>query len=231
MPEPARHPDPSLAASARRAPRPRARIRAHDADTPAELTILAATDELLATTSLTDLTVTQITDHAGLSRPTFYFYYPTKYAVVATLLDRVFAQIFEAVTPWLERDPGADPEPTLRSGLHAAAELWRSDHAIRAAHEHWHAAPELTNVWLAIMERFRTTLATEIARERQTGTPGLDAELLSTTLIWASERLLYITALGTDPTLTSSDQAVEGLLGLWLPTIYALPYPPQHGRA
>jgi TetR/AcrR family transcriptional regulator, ethionamide resistance regulator len=231
MHRPAQRPKPPLTPAGRRAPRPRARVRAHTADTPAELTILAATDELLATTSLTDLTVTHITDHAGLSRPTFYFYYPTKYAVVATLLDRVFAEIFQAVTPWLERDPGSDPEPTLRAGLHAAAELWSSHHAIRAAHEHWHAAAELTTVWLAIMERFRTTLATEIARERQTGTPGLDPELLSTTLIWASERLLYITALGTDPTLTNSDQAVEGLLGLWLPTIYASPYPRQHDRA
>jgi AcrR family transcriptional regulator len=219
----ARKADPAIDTHDRR--RPRARLRARAADTPAELTILAATDELLAATNLNDLSVTHITDHAGISRPTFYFYFPSKYAVVATLLDRVFGQIFDAVTPWLQRDRGSDPEPTLRAGLRAAARLWGSNHAIRAAHEHWHAAPELEKAWLAIIERFRETLATEIARERDTGTPGLDPELLSATLIWASERLLYISALGTDPTLTGSDRAVEGLLGLWLPTIYARPYP------
>jgi hypothetical protein len=75
------------------------------------------------------------------------------------------------------------------------------------------------------MERFRETLAAEIERERDSGTPGLDPETLSATLIWASERLLYISALGTDATLTGTDKAVEGLLSLWLPTIYARPYP------
>jgi AcrR family transcriptional regulator len=212
-----------------RGPAPRAvrnRLRTHSGDTPAELTILAATDELLATTGLHDLSVTQITDAAGVSRPTFYFYFATKYAVVATLLERVFEDISDAIQPWLEREPGTDPVPKLRASLRAGVRLWSSNHAIRSAHEHWHSAPELQEVWLGIVENFRQTLADEIQRVRtgENAVAGMDPELLSSTLMWASERILYISARKVDPRLDTPEAAVEGLLAIWLPSIYGLPY-------
>jgi hypothetical protein len=52
----------------------------------------------------------------------------------------------------------------------------------------------------------------------------MDAELLSSTRIWASERILYISARKVDPRLDAPEPAVEGLLAIWLPSIYGLPY-------
>lgn len=197
--------------------------------TSPEETIIAATEDLLATRSLHDLSASAIIDAAGVSRPTFYFYFPSKYAVVAALLKRVFAEIEHSVQPWLNRGGNESPEITLRSLLRLCAQQFR-DHAaiILAAHENAHADPELGAIWFAIMERFRIILCAEIHRVRASAESvgGIDPEILSATLIWSSERTLYMAARGDDPRLSTSEAGAEGLLAIWLPAIYGIPYSP-----
>lgn len=173
----------------------RSRLRGQTGETSPEMTIVAAAEDLLATQSLHDLSASAIIDAAGVSRPTFYFYFPSKYAVVAALLRRVFDEIEQSVQPWLTRGGNESPETTLRSLLRLCARQWH-DHAavIHAAHENAHADPELGAMWFAIMERFRVILCAEIQRVRAStdSVGGIDPEVLSATLIWASERTLYM---------------------------------------
>ncbi|MFE3105607.1 TetR/AcrR family transcriptional regulator, partial [Nocardia tengchongensis] len=52
--------------------------------------IIDAVTDLLRTVSITDMSVLRIAKHAGVSRPAFYFYFESKYSVVAAALEEVW---------------------------------------------------------------------------------------------------------------------------------------------
>jgi TetR/AcrR family transcriptional regulator, ethionamide resistance regulator len=212
----------------------RARVRDHTRETSPEVAIVTAAEQLLETCPLHDLSVSAIIEAAAVSRPTFYFYFPSKYAVVSTLLKRIFDKIEETVQPWFTRAGDESPEATLRVLLHMCAWQWHQHSAtIRAAHENAHADAKLGAVWFATLERFRVILCAEIRRARGSADSvgGIDPEVLSATLIWASERTLYMTTRGDDPHLATPEAGAEGLLAIWLPAIYGIPYTtPGSGR-
>lgn len=85
----------------------RRRPRDFDGSSSAEQVVFAATEELLATVPLQDLTVAQIIAAAGVSRANFYHYFANKYDVVVALLGRVLAESYSAAGPWTE-SPGRD---------------------------------------------------------------------------------------------------------------------------
>jgi len=73
-----------------------------------ELAILATAERLLAERPLSDISIDELARGAGISRPTFYFYFSSKEAVLLSLLDRVVAEADEAAFGNLEL-PTADP--------------------------------------------------------------------------------------------------------------------------
>lgn len=205
--------------SARVADRP----RAHAGDSETELAIFAATEVLLAEMPLQGVSVAQIIERAGLSRATFYFYFSSKYAVVAGLLARVMDEIFETMQPFVRREGETVPEVALRESLTAAAGVWATHRApLRAVMEHWNAVPQLKELWLGIVRRFADGLARDIERERERGLAptGIDSGQLATALIWATERAFYVAGLGADERLRDEQRCVEPLLALWLGAIY-----------
>jgi TetR/AcrR family transcriptional regulator, ethionamide resistance regulator len=210
--------------------RRRSRVRDHTGDTSPELAIQAATERLLDTQSLQQLSASAIIEAAGVSRPTFYFYYPSKFAVVAALLQRIFAQIYESVQPWHERSGSERPDDLLRVVLKEAGTIWnRHSAAIRAAHENVRVSAEIGTVWLAIMEKFRQTTCEEIRLARSAAglaDDGIDPEVLSAGLIWSAERVLYVSTSGMVAQLPSVDAAIDALLAIWLPAIYGTAYNP-----
>ena len=72
------------AARGRRAARPSGDDR--------ELAILATAERLLEEQQFAEISVDDLAKGAGISRPTFYFYFPSKDAVLLTLLERVIAE-------------------------------------------------------------------------------------------------------------------------------------------
>jgi AcrR family transcriptional regulator len=200
---------------------------------PARRAILDATESLLGTTRLHDLSVSAILADAGVSRPTFYSYFPSKYAVVAELLRDVFGEVFRTVQPWLSADGQQRPEQTLRTILRDAASLLHEHGSvIRAAHENAQTDRTIGQEWFSIMQRFRDALRTELiaVRARTSRSEATDVDLLASTLIWSSERVFYLSTLGIDPSLHGSDDAVEGLMSIWVPAIYGIPYTPPTDR-
>src|ERR1700756_2079958 len=127
------------------------RPRAHGGDSETERAIFAATEELLAVVPLQDLSVAQIISRAGVSRATFYFYFSSKYAVVTGLLAKIMDEIYDVMQPFVQRDGTEMAIGPLRDSLEAAAEVWSTHRApLRAVMEHWHAVPELRELWLAV---------------------------------------------------------------------------------
>src|SRR5688500_16368901 len=75
-----------------------------------ERAILSTLERLLEERSLGEISVDDLARGAGISRPSFYFYFPSKEAVLLSLLDRMVEQARARQGDVLERiadDPAA----------------------------------------------------------------------------------------------------------------------------
>lgn len=89
-----------------------------------EKQILSATRDLLAQRPIDELTIDDISSAAGISRTSFYFYFPSKQAVLATLMEQIWEE-FATTHEWFDTD-GPDPAGLLTQ-LDAVAEIWRAN--------------------------------------------------------------------------------------------------------
>ena len=201
----------------------RGRLGPRDGTSEAEITIFAATERLLEKVPLHEISVAQIIAEAGISRATFYFYFSSKFSVVSRLLARVMDEVYEAVRPFRDRTPDEPRDRVLRRSLEASASVWSSHRAVlRAAAEHWHAIPELRDIWLGLVDRFTQALANDINHERAEGfaPAGPDSRRLAATLIWTTERCLYVAGLGDDGQLADERATVDTITALWVGAVY-----------
>src|SRR5438034_831933 len=131
--------------------------------------ILDAAEKLLAERGLADLTVADLLAEAGVSRGSFYFYFESKEAVVAALLERIVDEVHEASLPWFERG-STPPERALREAIGGSLALWRR-HApvLRSTVESWQSHPELLELWGEVLERFTTAAVAQIEKDREAG--------------------------------------------------------------
>jgi AcrR family transcriptional regulator len=216
-------------AATRGADRPRTR----DGRSEVEQQIFAATEELLEDVSLNDLSVGQICDRAGIARGTFYFYFSSKFAVVAGLLAKVMDDIYGSIRPFVDGRADDDPATTLASSLEAGWQVWSSHRKLlRATAEHWASVPELQEMWLGIIERFTDAFAAEIDSERKAGlaSEGIDSRVLAAMLLWSTERCAYVAGLGVDEDLPNEQAIFGAMLTIWLRAIYAETPNPARAR-
>ncbi|EUA43724.1 HTH-type transcriptional regulator EthR [Mycobacterium xenopi 4042] len=92
-----------------------------------ELAILATAERLLEERSLAEISVDDLAKGAGLSRPTFYFYFPSKDAVLLTLFERVIVEADSALESMV-----ANPQRTQRP-CGAPASTFSSKRSARTA--------------------------------------------------------------------------------------------------
>lgn len=184
--------------------------------------ILEATEELLAQQRFDELSVADILSSARVSRASFYFYFESKYAVLAELVRRAVTQALTAAQPWVEEDTES-PERTLRQGTRRGLQLWMK-HApvLRAIVEHWRSDERLAALWMDMMEGFTTAATQRIERDRAMGRAPLtdvDASTLASTLTWMSERIYYLAAIG-HPAFDDEQQVIDVLTDVWRSVIY-----------
>jgi TetR/AcrR family transcriptional regulator, ethionamide resistance regulator len=98
--------------------------RLRDGTTEVEQRIFAATEELLTGTSLADLRVEDIATAAGISRRTFYAYFPSKGAVLTKLAANLIAQGSEYFWPVREPVSGETGRQALRRTVESNCRLW-----------------------------------------------------------------------------------------------------------
>lgn len=87
--------------------------------------ILTATRELLDERRFDTLSVADILAAAGVSRASFYFYFPNKQAVLADLVHEAVAGGQRAAQPWIGEEQ--DSVAALRAGVSDGARLWREN--------------------------------------------------------------------------------------------------------
>lgn len=199
--------------------RSRRRPSAGRASRDVRAALLTSAERLLAQHSLDDLTVEDVLKDAGVSRASFYFYFESKHAIVAALLERIVDEVHAASLPWFERGE-TPPEEALTAAMTDTLALWRRHRAVMSASVHWQVVPELQAVWGAVIARFTEAAAAQIERDREQGVapPGSDAHRLAGVLIAMNERCFYYAVSVGEP--REDPALVETLTGVWLAAIY-----------
>jgi AcrR family transcriptional regulator len=186
-----------------------------------ELAILTTAERLLAERPLAAISVDDLARGAGISRPTFYFYFPSKDAVLLTLLDRVVAEAdatLDAVFATAEPDPRQDWQRVLA----AYHDTFRTHRALTVAAAQARAtSAEVRALWAEVFERWvqRCAAAIEAERERGAAPPGPAARDLAIALTSMNERVIYGSLSGDGPAVGDAD-VVPVLLGIWLAAVY-----------
>jgi AcrR family transcriptional regulator len=186
-----------------------------------ELAILATAERLLAAKPLSAVSVDDLARGAGISRPTFYFYFASKDAVLLTLLDRVVAEA-DAASRSVFDTPVTGPREAWRRAITAYYQTFRDHRALTVA---WAEARstnvEIRELWAGVLAGWVEQSAQAIEAERRRGAapPGPPARDLAVVLNSMNERVLYATFTGDGPAVPEPD-VVEVLLETWLRAIY-----------
>ena len=186
-----------------------------------EQAILETCERLLCDRPLRTITVDELAAGAGISRPSFYFYFESKDAVLRTLVEGITDEMYRESKRWLERSDDPPAEIAKRS-IEASARLWQEHGPVlRAANQTWGAVPGMRAFWDDMMGRFVEQSARTIREERRAGDApgGPEPEALAKALIWMNERCFYTTSLGLGPALTQ-EELVPTLTAIWLRAIY-----------
>lgn len=188
-----------------------------------ERAILGTAQRLLKDRPLHEISVDDLARGAGISRPTFYFYFESKDAVLLTLLDRMVrnarADRDEALARAVE---SGDPVAGWRAGIAAFHATWQANRELlRAAAEARASSPEVRELWERVMAELVGETAEGILAERQRGAapPGPPARELAVCLTGMIERAFAGTFGGAGPAL-AEDDVVETLLDVFLCAIY-----------
>src|SRR3984957_8735975 len=110
----------------------RSRRSARPSGDDRELAILTTAERLLEQRPLADISVDDLAKGAGLSRPTFYFYFPSKDAVMLTLFERVIVEADSALESMVANPP-TDLKALRRVGFTRLIEKFGSHSAISLA--------------------------------------------------------------------------------------------------
>ncbi len=187
-----------------------------------EQAILATAERLLAERSFADVSVDDLARGAGLSRPTFYFYFRSKEAVLLSLLEPLIARADSEFDGAVQRLP-TDPRKIWRSGIKAFFTAFESHRAVaRAGAEALAGSPEIRAVWSSFMQRWIDQTAVMIRAERARGAApeSIAAADLATALNEMNERMIMATLSAEQPAV-NEDKVVDTLAHIWVSSIYS----------
>ena len=166
-----------------------------------ELAILTTAERLLAERPLGAISVDDLARGAGISRPTFYFYFASKDAVLLTLLDRVVAEA-DAASRQVFATPVSGPREAWRRAITAYHDTFREHRGLtRAWAEARSTNDEIRDLWAGVLDGWVEQCAAAIEAERRRGAapPGPPARSLAVVLNSMNERVLYATFTGDGP--------------------------------
>jgi AcrR family transcriptional regulator len=188
-----------------------------------EAAILRTAEQLLQERSLADISVDDLAAGAGISRPAFYFYFPSKDAVVLTLVDRLVEGANEAKEGTLDESV-ADPASAWRQVIQIFYDVLGAHRAvIRAAMELSATNNEARELRSQVTEGWVQGVTERIEEERKRGAAksGLPARDLATALVQMNESAMLAVFAEASPAV-SEDRLVDVLCEIWLNAIYGV---------
>lgn len=200
---------------------PRGRRGARPSGDDRELAILTTAEGLLKGRSLADISVDDLAKGAGISRPTFYFYFPSKEAVLLTLLDRVVKKADTALQG-LSDKLAEDGDNRWRTGVAVFFETFGAHKAVtRASMAARDTSPEIRELWSTFMQKWITFTALGIEAERDRGAAPrtLPSDQLATALNLMNERTLFASFAAEAPSVPE-ENVLDTLVHIWVSSIY-----------
>ena len=191
-----------------------------------ELAILETAERLLEGRSLAEISVDDLARGAGISRPTFYFYFSSKDAVLLTLLERVIGEADAALQRLIANRP-ADRRAIWRDGINAFVATFGAHRAVCAATVALKSThSEARDLWATSMQRWIDHIAAVIEAERAAGAAPvtLPALELSTALNLMNESVMTASFAGHQPAL-ADDRVLDNLVHIWTASIYGADTP------
>ncbi|MGU3650380.1 TetR/AcrR family transcriptional regulator [Mycolicibacterium sp. A43C] len=184
--------------------------------------IVAAVRELLGVKPFADLSVSMISERAGVARSGFYFYFDSKYDVLALIVREALAELDVLTHNFAPRDPGESPAAFSKRMVGSAAAVFATNDPIMAACT---SAQTTDKQIAAIMNDFEDMVIDKIVGvvedEVRKGTrpisddiPALVRMLTATTAMTLSDDAAFV-GRGTDPA-----RAVDVLERLWLNALW-----------
>lgn len=184
--------------------------------------ILATAERLLQERPLADFSVDDLARGAGISRPTFYFYFQSKNAVLLSLLDQMNHKAQAALAALGPQLPG-DPVTLWRARIEAFFEASGSHRAVAVAGAAAKSTnPEVRRLWSTLMAKWvsYTTAAIKAERKRGAAPETCPAEDLSVALNMLSERVMSATFTAEEEAIPE-DRVIDTLVHIWVASIYA----------
>jgi AcrR family transcriptional regulator len=182
--------------------------------------IVAAVRELLHERSFADLSVSTISERAGVARSGFYFYFDSKYAVLAAILAELSELLDSLTHHFAPREPGESPAAFAKRMVGSAATVYANDDPVLTAcavarNTDARIREMMDDFYDAIIDKLITLLDQDTdARPISHDLPALVRTLAATTTMTLNHDSAFV-GRGTDPA-----RAVDSLERLWISAIW-----------
>jgi AcrR family transcriptional regulator len=181
-----------------------------------ENALLEAAERLLEAGQFADASVADLARAASISRANFYFYFASKQALLASVVDAAVGKFNNQIL--LALDATESPAVSLRSTVAAAAQLWWEHRAVlSASYELGASIPEVYDRTMANLAVVRAPTV-ELLQRYGKVPEARDLEAatgLVAALTFMSERSFYH-LMRSDPTIADRDELTERLARIWL---------------
>ena len=207
--------------------RARRKVAPTDGTESIEAAVLKATEALLSSQSLDEITVSDILRESGVSRTSFYFYFESKDAVAAALLRKIGDEFRDAMMLWVDDAEVARLE-SLRRAIRETVRIWRVHRGVlRAAYEAPPLTSEIGQVWHSILDAYSRVAAEHIERARTAARApaGPEAAALATILMGANNQAFYRHVMSD----ATDDDFVDTLAHVWATSVYGVQPPAVTG--
>jgi AcrR family transcriptional regulator len=197
---------------------PRGRRSARPSGDDREQAILATAEQLLDERTFAEISVDDLAKGAGISRPTFYFYFGSKEAVLLTLWERVIREADTALEA-LAADTSEDRD-VWRPGIKVFFDTFGAHRGVTVAASGSDNA-EVRDLFAKFMQKWIDFTAVTIVAERRRGVAPetLPAHDLATALNLMNERAL-LAAFASETPGIPSDRVLDSLVHVWTCTVY-----------
>jgi len=188
--------------------------------------IVNAVRELLHERSFADLSVSTISERAGIARSGFYFYFDSKYAVLAQILAEAVEELEELTQYFAPRQRGESPEQFAKRMVRSAAAVYaHNDPVMTACNAARHTDIEIRDILEQQFEMVLRQIVDVVEAEVKAGTaspisddiPTLVRTLTGTTaLVLGGEPILV----GGQGVQGDVERRVRVLEQLWLNSLW-----------
>jgi len=184
---------------------------------------MQAVRELLQERSFSELSVSTISLRAGVARSGFYFYFDSKYSVLAQILADAAEELEELTQYFAPRQPGESPEQFAKRMVRSAAAVYsHNDPVVTACNAVRYTDSEVRNILEQQFEAVLRQIIAIVDAEMKAGTANPISDDIPTLVrTLAGTTSLMLTG---DPLLVGRDGDVERrvrlLEQLWLNALW-----------